>query len=150
MGCKNGKLEICIRSDYKDDWDVVEVHDCRHLAEPPVCMCHELDGSDSLLFLSLFCYPCQRRLLFLSLSCPVEHSQNTPTPTPDCTPFRSSFYTHLHFLMLMYCNTYESSNEYNQSNKITRPLPAFLLHLTQRSQNVFPSRCFHRKKKYPK
>ena len=37
MGCKNGKLEICIRSDYKDDWDVIEVHDCRYLAEPPVC-----------------------------------------------------------------------------------------------------------------
>lgn len=33
MGAKNGKLEVCLRSEYKDDWDVFKAEELRYLAE---------------------------------------------------------------------------------------------------------------------
>jgi hypothetical protein len=35
MGAKNGKLEVCIRSEYKDDWDTFDFDQLRYLADPP-------------------------------------------------------------------------------------------------------------------
>jgi transcription antitermination factor NusG len=35
MGTKNGRLEVCLRSDYKDEWDLFEPDQCRYLENPP-------------------------------------------------------------------------------------------------------------------
>lgn len=35
MGARNGQLEVCIRSDYKDDFQLLDINDLRHLPEPP-------------------------------------------------------------------------------------------------------------------
>jgi transcription antitermination factor NusG len=35
MGAKAGKIEVCLRSEYKDDWDVFNVFDLRYLEKPP-------------------------------------------------------------------------------------------------------------------
>jgi transcription antitermination factor NusG len=35
IGAKGGRLEVCLRSDYKDEWDVFDARELRYLAEPP-------------------------------------------------------------------------------------------------------------------
>lgn len=35
MGAKKGRLEVCLRSDYRDEWDLFNVDELRYLAEPP-------------------------------------------------------------------------------------------------------------------
>jgi transcription antitermination factor NusG len=35
MGAKAGKIEVCLRSEYKDEWDVFNVFDLRYLEKPP-------------------------------------------------------------------------------------------------------------------
>ena len=34
-GARGGKLEVCLRSNYKDDWDVFNIDDLRHLPSTP-------------------------------------------------------------------------------------------------------------------
>ena len=34
-GARGGKLEVCLRSEYRDDWDVFNIKDLRYLALPP-------------------------------------------------------------------------------------------------------------------
>ena len=34
-GARGGKLEVCLRSEYKDDWDVFNINEVRHLSSPP-------------------------------------------------------------------------------------------------------------------
>ena len=35
MGARNGRLEVCLRSDYRDEWDLFAADELRYLAEPP-------------------------------------------------------------------------------------------------------------------
>jgi transcription antitermination factor NusG len=35
QGAKNGKLEVCLRSEYKDSYDEFDINELRYLAEPP-------------------------------------------------------------------------------------------------------------------
>ena len=34
-GARGGKLEVCLRSEYRDDWDLFNINDLRYLASPP-------------------------------------------------------------------------------------------------------------------
>jgi transcription antitermination factor NusG len=36
QGVRLGKLEVCLRSNYKDDFDTFDLHEVRYLANPPV------------------------------------------------------------------------------------------------------------------
>ena len=35
MGAKNGRLEVCLRSEYKDDWEIFDLPDLEYLENPP-------------------------------------------------------------------------------------------------------------------
>jgi hypothetical protein len=35
IGAKGGKLEVCLRSEYRDDWDVFNINDIKYLHSPP-------------------------------------------------------------------------------------------------------------------
>merc|ERR1711871_1477893 len=34
-GARGGKLEVCLRSEYRDDWDLFNINDLRYLHSPP-------------------------------------------------------------------------------------------------------------------
>ena len=48
MGAKAGKIEVCLRSEYKDDWDVFNVFDLRYLDKPPEKKWKEMTAKEAV------------------------------------------------------------------------------------------------------
>jgi transcription antitermination factor NusG len=48
MGARAGKIEVCLRSDYKDDWDMINVVDLRYLEHPPEKKWKEMTAKEAV------------------------------------------------------------------------------------------------------
>jgi hypothetical protein len=47
-GTRRGKLEVILRGDYKDDWDLFELNEVKYLANPPEKKWNELSAKEAL------------------------------------------------------------------------------------------------------